>query len=78
MEPQPSRCASYLRGRVAQVFDAKNARRPRWTVQDAHAVQELLRRGGFGNESAGEIGERDLEEREPYDAPQHRVWDDEL
>lgn len=33
---------SYLGSRIRQVFDAANAERPRWTVQDAQAVEELL------------------------------------
>jgi hypothetical protein len=34
----------YLKGRIAQVYDSPNAKRPRWTVTDARAVQSLGRR----------------------------------
>jgi hypothetical protein len=33
---------SYLRGRVAQVFDSGSQGTPRWTITDAHAVRALL------------------------------------
>lgn len=33
----------YITGRLAQVFDAPSKRRPRWTLQDAHAFRALLR-----------------------------------
>ena len=34
--------SGYVRARVVQVLDARNADRPRWTVTDALAVQALL------------------------------------
>ena len=38
----PYKSVPYLQGRIAQVFDAPNEKRPRWTVTDAHAVRAVL------------------------------------
>jgi hypothetical protein len=42
IHPQPVDNATYLRGRVAQVFDKGSQNTPRWTITDAHAARAVL------------------------------------
>lgn len=40
--PSVDKRISYLRGRVAQVFDQGSQGTPRWSMTDAHAVRAVL------------------------------------